>query len=80
MGDGRYWSIEVCGWVASTTGDPLATPWSAHEVPLPASRPTPRDGWDLLRARPRSGPLPSQRGEESAAEPAVKAARVPTER
>jgi hypothetical protein len=76
--DGRYWSIEHCGWVASpSAGDALATPWSAHGLPAPVAGPTPRDGLDLLRARPRSGRLPGQRADAGPARPAE--APEPTE-
>jgi hypothetical protein len=67
MGDGRYWSIEHCGWVPSPAApDALATPWAGHEVVLP-DVPHPQDALDLLQARPRSGALPAQRGVQAPA-------------
>ncbi|HVM27495.1 MAG TPA: hypothetical protein VM433_07455 [Mycobacteriales bacterium] len=61
--DNRYWSIEACGWVSAPAvgQDALATPWSGADLPLPGSRPHPRDADDLLRTRSRSGALPGQR-------------------
>jgi hypothetical protein len=68
MAEARYWSIEHCGWVPSpSAGDALATPWSAHGLPAPVDGPTPRDGLDLLQARPRSGRLPAQRPQDEPA-------------
>jgi hypothetical protein len=62
MAEARYWSIEHCDWVPSpSAGDALATPWSAHGLTPPLDGPTPKDGLDLLQARPRSGGLPAQR-------------------
>jgi hypothetical protein len=69
-GERRYWSIEHCGWVvAPGVEDALATPWSAHGLPLPDGGPPPRDAYDVLRWSP---PLPGLPGQRPAAErPAV---------
>jgi hypothetical protein len=58
--DGRYWSVQECGWVASPcAGDALATPWSSH-VLAPLDVPHPQDADDLLRTR-KGGEMPGQR-------------------
>jgi hypothetical protein len=60
VGDGRYWSLEHCDWAASPGTDALATPWSAHGLPLPDPAP-PGDGFDVAGVAKPAPDLPGQR-------------------
>lgn len=72
--DGRYWSVQECGWVASPcAGDALATPWSAHGL-TPLSVPHPHDADDLLRSR-QAGHVPGMR--PAAEQPSADGVRAP---
>jgi hypothetical protein len=56
-----YWSVQVCGWVASPAApDALATPWSRSGVPL-RDVPRPVDAADVLRLRRDSAAVPAPR-------------------
>jgi hypothetical protein len=67
---GFFWSIERCAWQPSPgRADALVTPWSAHDLPVPAL-PFVKDADAVLR-------LPSREAVAGAAVPDQRTAATP---